>query len=79
MLNQYLVTDPGINNKIKLMNQEEKDLTPRGILPIIKENNLHTKNYLLATPKKPQVRSDSLSLSVTPLTLRANPYEKLAF
>lgn len=45
------------------MNQEDKDLTSRGILPLIKENNLQAKNYLHATPKKQHVRSESTALS----------------
>lgn len=71
-----MVEDAGINNKIKLMNQEDKDLTSRGILPFIKDNNLLPKKYLHATPKKTQSRNDSLALSQALSTIKANPYEK---
>ena len=58
------------------MNQEDKDLTSRGILPLIKENNLQAKNYLHATPKKQHVRSDSTALSQALSNVKINPYEK---
>jgi len=75
MPNLCIVTDPSYN-KIKLMNQVDKDLTSRGIFPLIKENNLQAKNYLHATPKKQHVRSDSTALCQALSTIKMNPYEK---